>query len=54
MSASPTPTQTLEDLLAQWWRDSYPHAAPINNQTAALMTQFASWILAFKSREIQP
>ena len=52
MNASTTPT--LEDLLAQWWRDSYPHAAPINNQTAALMTQFASWVLALKSREIQP
>jgi len=47
------PTKTLEDLLAEWWRDSYPHAAPINNQTAALMTQFAAWLLAFKSREIE-
>lgn len=51
---SPSKTPTIEDLLAQWWRDSYPHAAPINNQTAALMTQFASWLLALKSRELQP
>jgi len=52
MTASTNPT--IEDLLAQWWRDSYPHAAPINNQTALLMTQFASWLLAVKSREIKP
>ena len=50
MSASTNPT--IEDLLAEWWRDSYPHAAPINNQTALLMTQFASWLLAQKSREL--
>ena len=43
----------IEDLLAEWWRDSYPHAAPINNQTALLMTQFASWVLT-RSRELQP
>ena len=52
MSASTAPT--IEDLLAEWWRDSYPHAAPINNQTALLMTQFAAWLLAHKSRELQP
>jgi hypothetical protein len=54
MTASTKPTPAIEDLLAEWWRDSYPHAAPINNQTALLMTQFASWLLAVKSREIQP
>lgn len=32
---------TLEDLLAEWWRDSYPHASAINNQTAALIVAFA-------------
>jgi hypothetical protein len=52
MTASAKPTPTIEDLLAEWWRDSYPHAAPINNQTALLMTQFASWLLAVKSRSI--
>lgn len=52
MTTSPTQTTTLEDLLAQWWRDSYPHAQPINNQTANLMVGFAAWVLAFKSREI--
>lgn len=52
MSASPTPS--LEDLLAEWWRDSYPHAAPIHNATAGLMVAFASWVLAFKSRELKP
>ena len=33
---------SLEDLLAEWWRDSYPHAAPINNQTASLIVAFAA------------
>jgi hypothetical protein len=42
---------TLEDLLAQWWRDSYPHAQPINNQTASMMVQFTAWVLARKSLE---
>ena len=46
-----TSTQTLEDLLAEWWRDSYPHAAPIHNQTASLIVAFASWVLAKKARE---
>lgn len=36
-----TTTPTLEDLLAEWWRDSYPHAAPINNKTAAVIVDFA-------------
>jgi hypothetical protein len=43
-------TPTLEDLLAEWWRDSYPHAAPINNQTASLIVAFAAWVLARKAR----
>lgn len=47
-----TTTPTLEDLLAEWWRDSYPHAAPINNQTAAQFVAFTSWVLALRSREI--
>lgn len=34
----------LEDLLAQWWRDSYPNAN-LNNQTAALMVAFAAYVL---------
>jgi hypothetical protein len=46
-----TTTPTLEDLLAEWWRDSYPHAAPIHNQTASLIVAFASWVLAKKARE---
>lgn len=54
MNASSTQTPTLEDLLAEWWRDSYPHAQPINNQTAGLMVGFAAWLLARKSRKIQP
>lgn len=37
-----TTTPTLEDLLAEWWRDSYPHASAINNQTAALIVAFAA------------
>jgi hypothetical protein len=45
-----TTTPTLEDLLAEWWRDSYPHAAPINNQTASLIVAFAAWVLARKAR----
>ncbi len=45
-----TTTTTLEDLLAEWWRDSYPHAAPINNQTASLIVAFAAWVLARKAR----
>jgi len=49
--AMTTTTATLEDLLAEWWRDSYPHAAPINNQTASLIVAFASWVLAKKARE---
>ena len=36
------PSPTLEDLLAEWWRDSYPHASAINNQTAALIVTFAA------------
>lgn len=36
------PSPTLEDLLAEWWRDSYPHASAINNQTAALIVAFAA------------
>jgi hypothetical protein len=36
-----TTAPTLEDLLAEWWRDSYPHAAPINNQTAGVIVAFA-------------
>lgn len=47
-----TPAPTLEDLLAEWWRDSFPHAAPINNATAGLMVAFASWVLAQKSRRL--
>jgi hypothetical protein len=46
-----TTHKTLEDLLAEWWRDSYPHAQPINNQTAALIVAFAAWVLAKKGRE---
>ena len=45
-----TTHQSLEDLLAEWWRDSYPHAAPINNQTASLIVAFAAWVLAKKAR----
>lgn len=41
---------TLEDLLTEWWRDSYPHAAPINNQTANLIVAFAAWVLAHKAQ----
>ncbi len=37
-----TQRKTLEDLLAEWWRDSYPHASAINNQTAALIVAFAA------------
>lgn len=51
LRAMTTTTPTLEDLLAEWWRDSYPHAAPINNQTAGLIVAFASWVLAKKARE---
>ena len=47
-----TPAPTLEDLLGEWWRDSYPHAAPINNATANMMVAFASWVLAHKSRRL--
>ena len=46
-----TTHQSLEDLLAEWWRDSYPHAGPINNQTGSLIVAFASWVLAKKARE---
>ena len=42
---------SLEDLLVEWWSDSYPHTAPINNQTASLIVAFASWVLAKKARE---
>lgn len=35
---------TLEDLLAQWWRESYPNAN-LNNQTGALMCAFTRWVL---------
>jgi hypothetical protein len=42
---------SLEDLLVEWWSDSYPHTAPINNQTASLIVAFASWVLARKARE---
>jgi hypothetical protein len=45
---------SLEELLAEWWRDSYPHAQPINNQTAGLIVAFASWVLARKGVKIQP
>jgi hypothetical protein len=41
---------TLEDLLAQWWRESYPNAN-LNNTSAALMVAFTSWVLARKSLE---
>jgi hypothetical protein len=46
-----TQRKTLEDLLAEWWRDSYPHAQPINNQTAGLIVAFASWVMAKNARE---
>lgn len=42
---------SLEDLLAQWWRESFPNA-PINNQTAALMTQFGAWLLQQHSKTV--
>lgn len=41
---APNPEPTLEDLLAQWWRDSFPNA-PINSKTAELMVQFAAYAL---------
>lgn len=47
-----TPTPTLEDLLAEWWRDSYP-SSNLNSQTGKMMVAFAAWILAFKSRELK-
>lgn len=34
----------LEDLLAQWWRESYPNAN-LNSQTAAMMVAFARFVL---------
>lgn len=40
----PMAQPALEDLLAQWWRDSYPNAN-LNNQTAALMVAFTRWVL---------
>jgi len=50
----PTMNQTsLEDLLVMWWRDSYPHAAPINNQTANLIVAFAAWVLAKRAQEVK-
>lgn len=42
---------SIEDLLAQWWRESFPNA-PINNQTAALMTQFGAWLLQVHSKTV--
>ena len=43
---------SIEDLLGEWWRDSYPHAAPINNATAGMMVAFASWVLAQQSQRL--
>jgi hypothetical protein len=43
---------TLEDLLAQWWRESYPNAN-LNNSSAALMVAFTSWVLERKAQEAQ-
>jgi hypothetical protein len=40
----PMAQPALEDLLAQWWRSSYPNAN-LNNQTAALMVAFTRWVL---------
>lgn len=34
----------LEDLLAAWWRESYP-VATLNPTTAVLMTAFAAYVL---------
>lgn len=44
-------TPTLEDLLAEWWRDSYPSSS-LNPQTGRTMVAFAAWVLALKSKEI--
>lgn len=46
-----SPRLTLEDLLAEWWRDSYP-SSTLNPQTGRMMVAFASWVLALRSREI--
>lgn len=35
---------TVEDLLQQWWKDSFPNA-PINSKTGELMVQFANYVL---------
>lgn len=34
----------LEDLLAQWWRESYPKVT-LHSPTAALMVAFAQHVL---------
>lgn len=34
----------LEDLLAQWWRESYPKVT-LHSPTAALMVAFAQYVL---------
>lgn len=34
----------LEDLLAQWWRESYPTIEP-SNQTRTMMVAFARYAL---------
>lgn len=51
--AEPMTTQhkPLEDLLAEWWRDSYP-SSTLNPQTGRMMVAFAAWVLALRSREI--
>lgn len=39
-----TSTPTLEDLLAEWWRDSYP-SSTLNPQTGRMMVAFAAYAI---------
>ena len=52
MSTAPAETPSLEELLTEWWADSYPHAAPINKQTQQLIVAFAAWVLARRHNAI--
>lgn len=49
MSAFVPATPSLEDLLAEWWRSSYPNST-LNAQTGAMMCAFAAWILEQQER----
>ena len=46
-----TQRKTLEDLLAEWWRESYP-TSTLNSHTGRMMVAFTAYVMALHSREI--